>query len=107
MKKSIYQVKDYYHIMLTMLVLCVVFLLPETASAITAPAVGDFAYDIYDIAVNDILKGPIGFVGGLATIVVGAVLAVKQNFVGAIPCILGGAAIIKGDTIVTSLGMLI
>ena len=100
-------IKDYYTIMLAILAINIMWLFPETANAITAPAVGDFGYDIYDIAVNDILKGPIGFVGGLATIVVGAVFAVKQQFMGAIPCILGGAAIIKGDTIVTSLGMLI
>ena len=99
--------KDYYTIMIAILAINVMWLFPETASAITAPSVGDFGYDIYDIAVNDILKGPIGFVGGLATIVIGAVFAVKQQFMGAILCILGGAAIIKGDTIVTSLGMLI
>jgi len=98
--------KDYY-LMLAFMAINMLFLFPEAASAITAPAAGDFGYDIYDIAVNDILKGPIGFVGGLSTIVVGAVFAVKQQFMGAIPCILGGAAIIKADTIVTSLGMIV
>ncbi len=33
-------------------------------SAITAPAAGSFAYDLYDVAVNDIVKGAPGFVGG-------------------------------------------
>lgn len=100
-------IQDYCTIMLAILAINVMWLFPETASAITAPAAGDFGYDIYDIAVNDILQGPIGFVGGLACIVIGAVFAVKQQFMGAIPCVLGGAAIIKGDTIVQSLGMLI
>jgi hypothetical protein len=100
-------VKDTYKVMLALLAINVMWLFPETANAIVQPAIGDFGYDIYDIAVNDILQGPIGFVGGLATIVIGAVFAVKQQFMGAIPCIRGGAAIIKGDTIVQSLGMLI
>ena len=74
--------------------------------AITAPASGTFAYDIYDIAVNSILKGPIGFVGGLGAIVFGAVNAIRGQVLPAIPSILGGAALIKADSIVTSLGMI-
>jgi hypothetical protein len=99
--------KHYFKLILAFIAINAIWLFPETASAITQPAVGDFGYDIYDIAVNGILQGPIGFVGGLAAIVVGAVFAIKQQFMGAIPCVLGGAAIIQGDTIVQSLGMLI
>ena len=40
-------------------------IVPE-AFAITAPVAGSFAYDVYDMAVNSILKGPIGFVAGWA-----------------------------------------
>lgn len=97
----------YYKILFSFLAVNVCLFCPEAAQAITAPAVGDFGYDIYDVAVNDILQGPIGFVGGLACIVIGAVFAVKQQFMGAVPCILGGAVIIKGNTIVESLGALI
>jgi hypothetical protein len=74
--------------------------------AITAPAVGSFAYDVYDMAVNSILKGPIGFVAGLGAVCFGAALAIQQKIGGAIPALLGGAVLLKSDTIVTSMGLL-
>ena len=37
----------------------------SVASAITAPAAGSFAYDLYDVGVNDVLLGAPGFVGGV------------------------------------------
>jgi len=80
--------------------------IPEV-HAITAPAAGSFAYDVYDIGVNDILKGPIGFVGGVAAIVLGAIMAIQGKIMGAAPAILGGAAMLKADSIVSSLGAII
>ena len=74
------------------------------AFAIMAPAAGTFAYDIYDIAVNSILKGPIGFVGGVGAIVFGAIEAMRGRILEAVPAILGGAALIKADAIVMTLG---
>ena len=74
------------------------------AMAVTAPAAGSFAYDLYDVAVTQMLKGPIGFVGGVAAIAMGAVMAIQQKVFGSIPCILGGVAILKSDSIVASLG---
>ncbi|GBO86293.1 hypothetical protein NUW46_19905 (plasmid) [Marinobacter sp. MA] len=77
-----------------------------TASAITAPAAGTFAFDLYDVAVNDMLKGPVGFVGGLAAIVLSAV-QITKNWMLAAGGVLGGTAMIKADSITTSLGMII
>ena len=74
------------------------------AMAITAPAANSFAYDLYDVAVNQMLKGPVGFVGGITAIAMGAVSAIQQKVFGAVPCILGGVAILKADSIVASLG---
>lgn len=37
-------------------------LVSSNAIAMTVPAAGSFAYDLYDIGVNQILLGPIGFV---------------------------------------------
>ncbi len=74
------------------------------AEALTTPAAGSFAYDIYDVAVNSILKGPIGFVAGIAAIVLGAVQAIQGKMMMAFPAILGGAGLIKADTIVSSMG---
>jgi methylglyoxal synthase len=77
------------------------------AFAINAPTNGSFAYDLYDIGVNKIVKGPIGFVGGVMAMVFGAVSAIQARIMLAIPAILGGAALLKAESIVTSLGALI
>ena len=77
------------------------------AHAITAPATGSFAYSVYDIGVNDILKGPIGFVGGVGAVVWGAIAAIQGKIMTAVPAILGGAAMLKADSIVSSLGAII
>lgn len=77
------------------------------AFALAAPGAGTFAYDIYDIAINSILKGPIGFVAGAAAIVFGAVIAIQGKILAAVPAVLGGAALLKADSIVTTLGAII
>jgi hypothetical protein len=74
------------------------------AMAVVAPVSGSFAYDLYDVAVNKMLQGPIGFVGGIAAIAMGAAMAIQQKVFGSVPCILGGVAILKADSIVSSLG---
>lgn len=73
---------------------------------VSAPTSG-FAYDVYDIAVNKILKGPIGFVGGVGAIALGAIMAIRAQIMGAIPTVLGGAVLLKADAITESLGALI
>lgn len=84
-----------------------VLLLTDAALAITAPtSTTAFAYDLYDIAVNNILKGPIGFVAGLAAVVLGCIVAMKNQIMAAIPCVLGGAALLKADSLVVSLGLI-
>lgn len=80
--------------------------LPEAAHALAAPATGTFAYDVYDVAVNKLLKGPIGFVVGLALIVFGATQLLKSWMV-AILGVLAGTILVKADAIVVSLGALI
>jgi len=81
-------------------------ILSLSADAITVPATTDFAYDVYDIIVVKILQGPVGFVGGLAAIVIGAAQLTK-SWMLAILGILSGTVIIKADSIVSSLGMTI
>ena len=43
-----------------------VLFVTSNALAMTVPAAGSFAYDLYDIGVNQILLGPVGFTGGVA-----------------------------------------
>jgi hypothetical protein len=74
-------------------------------SAFTAPAAGSFAYTVYDVAVARILQGAIGFVAGVGAMVMGAVLAIQQKVLAAIPAILGGAILLNADTLVTTLGL--
>ncbi len=77
------------------------------AFGMTRPAAGSFAYDLYDIGVNQILLGPIGFVGGCACMVIGAIFAVKQVLLPAAGAVLGGAFLLKADSVVESVGALI
>jgi hypothetical protein len=70
----------------------------------TIPASGDVAYDVYDIFVNDILKGPIGFTIAVALIAYGVVVSVKGEVIPAILALIAGGVIYKVDTIVETLG---
>ena len=73
------------------------------AMAFTAPAAGDFGYDIYDIVVLQILGGPIGFIGAVALIVWGAT-KVMTNWMITILCVIAGTILIKADSLVQTLG---
>jgi hypothetical protein len=99
--------KKELRLMLCFMAAALVFGFTDVASAITAPAAGSFAYDVYDIGINKILQGPIGFVGGVVAIVIGAIAAIRAQIMLAIPAILGGAVILKADAITTSLGITI
>lgn len=92
---------------LAFLALLFVLMIAPFAHAIVAPVAGSFAYDVYDVGVNKILKGPIGFMGGVAAIVFGAYMAIQAEVLYAIPAILGGAVLLKADTVVASLGAII
>jgi hypothetical protein len=94
-------------LMLCMVISLFVLMLQTIAFAIVAPATGTFAYDVYDVAVVKMLQGPIGFVGGVAAMIIGAVLAIQGKIMGAIPAICGGAVLLKADALVTSLGAII
>lgn len=89
-----------------MVVLAVGLLLSAIAGAFTAPAAGDFGYDIYDIVVNQILNGPIGFIGGVALIVFGAT-KIMTNWMLTILCIIAGTILIRADDLVVTLGAVI
>ncbi len=76
------------------------------AYAIAVPAAGSTMYNLYDIAVNQLLQGPLGFVGGVGCIVLGSINVFKHP-VQAVPAILAGGCMLKADQIVTSLGLTI
>jgi hypothetical protein len=74
--------------------------------AFTAPAAGDFGYDIYDITVNQILGGPIGFIGAVALIVWGAT-KMMTNWMITIVCVIAGTILIRAADMVTTLGAVV
>ncbi len=82
------------------------FVFAGSAFAVTAPGTGSFAYDLYDIAVNKLLKGPAGFVAGAGAIIYGAASLIMGRIAPAVLGILGGALLIKADAITESLGLL-
>lgn len=94
-------------VQLAFLALLLVLAIAPFANAFVAPVAGSFAYDAYDIGVNKILKGPIGFVGGVLAIAFGAYMGIQAEIWYAIASILGGAILMKADTVVASLGALI
>jgi hypothetical protein len=97
--------KSQQKIGLGMMVFGLFTLAASQAGAFTAPAAGSFAYTVYDVAVTQILGGAIGFVAGVGAMVFGAVLAIQQKVMGAVPSILGGAVLLNAETLVTTLGM--
>jgi hypothetical protein len=76
------------------------------AWAFKAPVVGDLGYDIYDIVVNKGVKGPLGFVGGVAAFLFG-VSRLFSNIMVGIPTIVAAVCLIKADTILQTFGMVI
>lgn len=76
------------------------------AHAFAAPATGDLGYDIYDIVVNQGVKGPLGFVGGVAAFLFG-VSRLFSNIMIGIPTIVAAVALIKADSILQTFGMVI
>lgn len=82
-------------------------LLSVNAMAMTVPAAGSFAYDLYDIGVNQILLGPIGFIAGVACMVFAAILAIRQMILPAAGVVLGGAFLLKADSVVQTIGAMI
>ncbi|ALH81523.1 hypothetical protein E5675_05840 [Sphingopyxis sp. PAMC25046] len=81
-------------------------LLAASAHAFTAPVAGDLGYDIYDIVVNQGVKGPLGFVGGVAAFLFG-VSRLFSNIMIGIPTIVAAVCLIKADSILQTFGMVI
>ena len=74
--------------------------------AITAPASGSLFYDVYDIVVNSMLKGAIGFVAAILVLMMGIGLFFMQKIIPGVIAVVCAALVIKADAIVTSLGLM-
>ena len=84
---------------------------PVLALNVTIPDNADesttLGFTVYDIIVTKMLKGPIGGAAGVAFIALGAIQAVRNNLIGAVPAVLAGGILIKADSVVRALGALI
>lgn len=89
-----------------MMVAMLLTVLAVGAQAFTAPAAGSFGYDVYDIVVNQILGGPIGFIGGVFLIVWGA-SKVMTSWIITVLCVISGTILIRAEDLVVSLGALV
>lgn len=91
---------------LFVLAIWAVMSIPSMVYAFDIPTSGSFAYDVYDITVNKILNGPIGFVAGVTGVVLGATQLFVGRYMTAIPPILGGALLLKAEDILTTLQLI-
>ena len=91
-------------IMLAVTVLLLCSALPSFA--ITAPTTGTLFYDVYDIVVNSMLKGAVGFVEAILVFMMGIGLFFVQKIIPGIIGVVCAALVIKADAIVTSLGVI-
>ena len=76
------------------------------AHAFTAPKTSDLGYDIYNVVVNKGVKGPMGFVGGVAAFLFGVSRLFSNVMVG-IPTIVAAVCLIKSDAILQTFGMVV
>ena len=82
-------------------------LITVDANAFVAPQETDTLYKVYDLVVNDFLKGPIGFVAGIAMIAYGVIALVSAKYVQAITSMAAGGLLSTVDAITKSFGITI
>jgi len=90
---------------LPVLILALVVLLTGTAMAYTGDTTGT-AGELYDVVINQLLNGPVGFVAGASALIFGVASLVMGRITPAVLSLVGGALLIKAPDIATSLGMI-
>ena len=89
------------------LMLALVLGVAAPVSSFTPPAAGDLGFDIYDTVVVQGVQGPLGYTAALILMVFGAYNVTQKNYSSGIGAVVGGTAMVAGDGIVTSLGMIV
>jgi hypothetical protein len=82
------------------------FVAGGTAHAFTAPTTGQFMYEAYDFFINDLLKGPVGFVIS-AVCVLWGLFSVRGNWIMGLVLIIIGTVVFKIDAITQSFGAMV
>jgi hypothetical protein len=91
----------------TLLAFAGVLALTSGSWAFTVPSGSGFFYDIYDILVNKMINGPVGTATGVGLMVYGGIRLALGQFTGAVLPILGGATLVKAESLAQSIGMTI
>ena len=84
--------------------------LPADVLAWTVPAQGSFLYNVYDIAVNQMLDGALGFIIGMGCIAAGGYFIANSRAGGmasGVPMILLGGVLANLDTVTQTLGFMV
>jgi ABC-type antimicrobial peptide transport system permease subunit len=97
--------KKRWTILLSVLALAAV-VASSTAHAFTAPTTGQFMYEAYDFFINDLLKGPVGFVIS-AVCVLWGLFSVRGNWIMGLVLIIIGTVVFKIDAITQSFGAMV
>jgi hypothetical protein len=79
---------------------------PMVAMAATVPTTGDPGYELYDLFVNDLAQGPLGFVGAMALLIWGGSM-IKDSYWKAGAAAVGGGVILKADALTQSFGAMV
>jgi len=95
------------NVFLCMVVFGIAALSASNAMAFTAPAAGSAFYDFYDVIVNMMLKGAMGFAGGVILFAMSAYFFSQSEILRGILSAIGCILFLKADSIVTSFGAII
>ena len=92
------------YVVLSMVVFGMATVFASSAMAFTAPAAGTAFYDFYDVIVNMMLRGAMGFAAGVILFGMAAYYfsqsEILRGILSAVSCIL----LLNADSIVTSFG---
>lgn len=92
----------------TILTLSVFMTLAASAAfAMTAPTTGNFGFELYDIGVNKILKGPVGMTGGVIAVVGAAILAMRQMVLPAVGMVLAAVFLLNAESFLHAVGAVV
>ncbi len=82
-------------------------LFASSAMAFTAPAAGTPFYDVYDVIVNMMLRGAMGFAAGVILFGMAAYFFSQSEILRGILCAVSCILLLRADSIVTTFGAII
>jgi len=93
------------YLMFALVILAV--LMTQNAMAFSVPTSGSLGYDVYDLVVNQFLKGAVGFVVAIGLIVAAVFALVRMMIPAAVLCFIAATLLFSAPALVQSFGCLI